>query len=115
MQGQKGGIGSLPESLGLEHGSASADSSSVVEQQICWNNYIQNPPANYISPTDTSDIYTNPEGQNVSMWTMGESSSSSVPNQVGLGRIEPNTDHGWPPLMKETHQHETPAANFCSS
>lgn len=118
MQGQKGGIGSLPESLGLEHGSASADSSSVVEQQICWNNYIQNPPANYISPTDTSDIYTNTEGQNVSMWTMGESSSSSVPNQVGLGlglgQIKPNTDHGWPCLMKETHQHETPAASMLS-
>lgn len=119
MQGQKGGIGSLPESLGLEHGSASNDSSSVVEQQICWNNYIQNPSINYISPTNTSDVYTNQESQNVSMWAMGESSSSSVPNHVGLGlgqglgqgRIEPKTDHGWPPLKKETHQHEPPANN----
>ncbi|KAI3758919.1 hypothetical protein L6452_06492 [Arctium lappa] len=110
MQGQKGGVGSLPESLGLEHGLASSDSSSVVEQQICWNNYI--------SPTNTSDLYTNPEGQNVSMWTMGESSSSYVLNQVGLGqgqgRIEPNTDHGWPPLMQETHQHEIPTASMLS-
>ncbi|KVI06676.1 hypothetical protein Ccrd_014969 [Cynara cardunculus var. scolymus] len=115
MQGQKGGsIGSLPETLGLEHGYTSSESSSVVEQQICWNNYIRNPPANYISPTNTSDMHTNQESQNVSMWTMGESSSSSVPNQVGLGLGLGQGDHGWPPLMKETHQHEPPAASMLS-
>ncbi|KAJ9567717.1 hypothetical protein OSB04_003683 [Centaurea solstitialis] len=87
MQGQKGGFGSLPESLGLEHGSGS------------------------------SDMYTNQESQNVSMWTVGESSSSSLPNHMGQGlglgqgqgQIEPKTDHGWPPLMKET-----PAASMLS-
>ncbi|KAI3522167.1 hypothetical protein L1887_11648 [Cichorium endivia] len=63
MQGQKGTIGNLPEGLTMEHGSNSSDS-SVIEQQICWNNYIRNPP--------------NQETQNIGMWSMGESSSNSV-------------------------------------
>lgn len=101
MQGQKGAIGSLPETLTLEHGSTSSDS-GVVEQQICWTNFMLNPSAN-----------ANQESPNISMWSMGESSSSSVPNQVSQNRVDPKTEHGWSSLMKtrpEPHQHEPPTS-----
>lgn len=97
MQGQKGGIDSLPESLAMEHGSASTDS-SVVEQQICWTNFMRHPPVSTIQGS-----------QNVSMWSMGESSSSSIPTHVSQNCIEPTTEHGWSSLMKpcpEPQQHE---------
>ncbi|TQD73267.1 hypothetical protein C1H46_041208 [Malus baccata] len=35
MQGQMGTIGSLPEMLDFDHGSASND--AALDQQICWN------------------------------------------------------------------------------
>ncbi|KAI7740494.1 hypothetical protein M8C21_030452 [Ambrosia artemisiifolia] len=79
MQGSKGTIGSSPEGLPLEHGSTSSDS-GVVEQQICWTNFIRSPPTNPIQET-----------RNLSMWSMGESSSSAVTNHV-------------------SHQHEPPAS-----
>ncbi|KAJ0818825.1 putative transcription factor C2H2 family [Helianthus annuus] len=65
MQGQKGAIGSSPD------GSTSSDS-GVVEQQIRWANFIRGPPTN-----------TNQETPNLTMWSMGESSSSSVMNNAG--------------------------------
>ncbi|KAI7740548.1 hypothetical protein M8C21_027308 [Ambrosia artemisiifolia] len=84
MQGQKGAIGgSLPESLGFEHGSSSSDS-GVVEQQVCWTNFRRNPP-----------VDVNQEAQNLSMWSMGEASSSAVPN-----RVDPKVGHAWSSLMK---------------
>ncbi|KAI3785468.1 hypothetical protein L1987_44586 [Smallanthus sonchifolius] len=70
MQGQKGAIGSSSEGLPFEHGSTSSDS-SVMQQQICWTNFIRNPPTN-----------TNQETQNLSLWSMGESSSSSMTNHA---------------------------------
>lgn len=104
MQGQKGTIGSLPESLGLEHGSTSNDS-TVVDQQICWTNFMRHPPIGA----------TNHENQNLTMWSMGESSSSSVPNQASASqnRIDPKTEHGWSSLMRarnEPPQHEPPTS-----
>lgn len=108
MQGQKGTIGSLPESLAMEHGSSSSDA-GVVEQQICWTNFMRSPAAN------TNDMYLNPtdqESQTVSMWSMGESSSSSVPNQM-----DPKTEHGWSSLMRacpEPQHHEPPPASMLS-
>lgn len=94
MQGQKGTIGNLPEGLAMEHGSSSSDS-SVVEQQICWNNFIRNPP--------------NQETQNISMWSIGESSSNSVLNSVSQDRIDPKaTEHAWPPAninIPHNHNH----------
>ncbi|KAI3777402.1 hypothetical protein L1987_47202 [Smallanthus sonchifolius] len=103
MQGQKGAIGSLPESLTFEHGSSSSDS-GVVEQEICWTNFIRNP------ATDA-----NQDTQNLSMWSMGESSSSAVPNQVGQNRVDPKIGHGWSSFVKdhpEPHQHEPPASRL---
>ncbi|KAI3761154.1 hypothetical protein L1987_51563 [Smallanthus sonchifolius] len=92
MQGQKGA---------LEHGSSD---SGVVEQEICWTNFIRNP------ATDA-----NQETQNLSMWGMGESSSSSVPNQVDQNRVDPKIGHGWSSFVKdhpEPHQHEPPASRL---
>nr|GEX44169.1 hypothetical protein [Tanacetum cinerariifolium] len=108
MQGQKGAIGSLPESLAMEHGSSSSDA-GVVEQQMCWTNFMRSPAAN------TNDIYlstANQESQTVSMWSMGESSSSSVPNQM-----DPKAEHGWSTLMRacpEPQDHEPPPASMLS-
>lgn len=108
MQGQKGTIGSLPESLAMEHGSSSSDA-GVVEQPICWTNFMRSPAAN------TNDIYlntTDQESQTVSMWSMGESSSSSVPNQM-----DPKTEHGWSSLIRacpEPQHHEPPPASMLS-
>ncbi|KAI7754832.1 hypothetical protein M8C21_018925 [Ambrosia artemisiifolia] len=93
MQGSKGTIGSSPEGLPLEHGSTSSDS-GVVEQQICWTNFIRSPPTNPIQET-----------RNLSMWSMGESSSSAVANHVShqhepsasmlsLGDVNMNITHG---------------------
>nr|XP_043616653.1 E3 ubiquitin-protein ligase MBR2-like [Erigeron canadensis] len=104
MQGQKGVIGSLPESLALEQGSSSSDSGPV-EQQICWTDFMRHPPAN-----------TSQERQNRSMWTMGESSSSSMPTHMSQNRIDPKVEHGWSGLMKvypEPQQHE-PLASMLS-
>ncbi|KAI3684704.1 hypothetical protein L6452_33929 [Arctium lappa] len=98
MQGQRGAIGSFPETLGFDHGSGSSDG-GVVDQQICWENNLQNPPSNrltdYMSPANGSDL----EGQGI-MWTVGEAGSSSGTNQVSHGQIEPRPDRGWPALMK---------------
>ncbi|KAL7619058.1 hypothetical protein Lser_V15G00831 [Lactuca serriola] len=71
MQGQRGAIGSFPATLGFEHGSSSSDA-NVIDQQICFENNMQNSPSN--------DLFlnsTNQEGQNLSMWNVGEPSSSS--------------------------------------
>ncbi|KAI3684702.1 hypothetical protein L6452_33927 [Arctium lappa] len=55
-----------------------------------------------MSPANGSDLFlesTDQEGQGI-MWTVGEAGSSSGPNQVSRGQIEPRPDHGWPALMK---------------
>ncbi|KVH98316.1 hypothetical protein Ccrd_023458, partial [Cynara cardunculus var. scolymus] len=103
MQGQRGAIGSFPETLGFDHGSGSSDG----DQQICWENNLQNSPSNrlsdYMSSANGSDLFlesTNQEGQGISMWTVGEAGSSSGTNQVSHGQIEPRPDRGWPALMK---------------
>ncbi|KAF5817635.1 putative transcription factor C2H2 family [Helianthus annuus] len=85
MQGQRGAVGSFPETLAFEHGSTSSD--------------VVNSPSNRL-PDYISLNPTNQEGQNVSMWDVGEPSSSSGPNQANLGHIESRPDHGWPSLMK---------------
>ncbi|KAK1422216.1 hypothetical protein QVD17_25179 [Tagetes erecta] len=103
MQRQKGVIGSLPESLTLEHGSTSSDSGAI-EQQFSWTNFIQNPPAN-----------ANQETRNLSMWGMGESSSSTVPNQASQNRVDPKIGRGWLSFIKaqpEHHQHEPSASRL---
>lgn len=104
MQGQKGTIGNLPEGLAMEHGSSSNDP-SVVDQQIYWNNnYMRNPP--------TQDT------QNISMWSMGESSS----NSVSQDRIDPkwppenvNIAHNHGPIFMQNSQIETIPHNVTPS
>ncbi|KAD4888646.1 hypothetical protein E3N88_20719 [Mikania micrantha] len=94
MQGQKGAIGSSPEGLPLEHGSSSSDSGA--EPPICWTNFIQNP------PTDT-----NQETRNLCMWSMGESSSSSMANQASHHHDPPASmlSLGDVNMMNITHNH----------
>lgn len=86
MQGQRGAIGSFPATLGFEHGSSSSDT-NVIDQQICFENNMQNS-----SPSDLFLNSTNQESPNLSMWNIGEPSSSSIPN--------PSPDRGWSSLMK---------------
>ncbi|CAN0922438.1 Probable E3 ubiquitin-protein ligase RHG1A [Linum grandiflorum] len=82
MQGQRGIIGSLPETLDFDHGSASGN--AVMDQQLCWNN-LRNPaeerlPNFMLSPVH-SNTYVNPgdhERQNLSRWSLGESSSRNA-------------------------------------
>ncbi|KAJ0087508.1 hypothetical protein Patl1_08915 [Pistacia atlantica] len=100
MQGQRGTIGSLPETLSFDHGSAS---SSAVDQQICWNN-MRNPTDNrlpdyMLPPTSTNMTYVNPmshERQTLNGWSLGEPSSSGPQNEVN--RDERKTEIGWPQL-----------------
>ncbi|KAK9053917.1 hypothetical protein SSX86_024992 [Deinandra increscens subsp. villosa] len=85
MQEQRGVMGSFSETLGFEHGSASNDVVSSPSNRL--------PEYMYLNPTSQ-------EGQNASMWTVGEPSSSSGPNPANQGHVEPRPDRGWPSLMK---------------
>ncbi|XP_020239593.1 probable E3 ubiquitin-protein ligase RHG1A [Cajanus cajan] len=97
MQGQRGTIGSMPETLEFDCGSAS--SSSTMDQQICWNNV--NPAENQIpdyilSPGDMNSSYVNSinhEWQNLSGWSLGEPSSSNTPNEINNN--EQKRELGW--------------------
>ncbi|KAI3807198.1 hypothetical protein L1987_23123 [Smallanthus sonchifolius] len=89
MQGQSGAIGSFPDTLGFEHGSTSSD--------------VVTSPSNRL-PDYMSLNPANQEDQNVSMWSVGEPSSSSGPNQANQGHIEPRPDYGWPSLMKSCYE-----------
>ncbi|XP_057973600.1 probable E3 ubiquitin-protein ligase RHG1A isoform X2 [Malania oleifera] len=97
MQGQRGTISSLPETLDFDHGSTS--SNTGIEQQICWNN-LRNPSENrlpdYILPHgDTNVTYLNAirhEGQNLGRWSLGQPSSSSAQNE--MSRDEHKMEHG---------------------
>ncbi|KAI7746141.1 hypothetical protein M8C21_031831 [Ambrosia artemisiifolia] len=95
MQGQRGTIDSFPDILAFEHGSTSSDVNS---------------PSNRL-PDYISLNSTNLEGQNVSMWDVGEPSSSSGPNQPNQGHTEPRPDSGWPSLMKSCPE---PTSNVLS-
>ncbi|RDX85783.1 putative E3 ubiquitin-protein ligase RHG1A, partial [Mucuna pruriens] len=84
MQGQRGTIGSLPETIEFDCGSTS--SATTVDQHIFWNN-MRNPAENQyvLSPGDINPSYVNSinhEWQNLSGWSLGEPSSSSTQNEV---------------------------------
>lgn len=89
MQGQRGAIGSLPETLEFNCGSTS--SNPTVDQQICWNN-MRNPADNdsdipeYLLPlSDMDPPYMNSinhEWQNSSGWSLGEPSSSNTQSET---------------------------------
>ncbi|RDX78955.1 putative E3 ubiquitin-protein ligase RHG1A, partial [Mucuna pruriens] len=97
MQGQRGTIGSMPETLEFDCGTTSGN--STVEQQICWNNV--NPAENQIpdyvlSPGDMNSSYVNSinhEWQNLSGWSLGEPSSSNTPNEINNN--EQKREIGW--------------------
>ncbi|KAK3231349.1 hypothetical protein Dsin_003230 [Dipteronia sinensis] len=101
MQGQRGTIGSLPETLSFDHGSTS---NSAVDQQICWNN-MRNPAENrlpdyMISPPGANMPYMNSMSHERPTlgggWSLGEPSSSGPQNEVG--RDERKTELGWSSL-----------------
>ncbi|KAK7321684.1 hypothetical protein VNO77_32548 [Canavalia gladiata] len=84
MQGRRGTIGSLPETLEFDCGSTS--STATVDQHIFWNN-MRNPAENQyiLSPGDINPSYVNSinhEWQNLSGWSLGEPSSSNTQNEV---------------------------------
>lgn len=101
MQGQRGTIGSLPETLSFDHGTAS---SSAVDQQICWNN-IRNPaetrlPDYILSPAVTNMSSVNSashERQTVNGWSLGEPSSSAT--QSVDDHNEQKTELAWSSLI----------------
>ncbi|TKY57835.1 E3 ubiquitin-protein ligase HIP1 [Spatholobus suberectus] len=84
MQGQRGTLGSLPETIEFDCGSTS--STATVDQHIFWNN-MRNPAENQyvLSPSDINPSYVNSinhEWQNLSGWSVGEPSSSNTQNEV---------------------------------
>ncbi|KAK4277464.1 hypothetical protein QN277_015462 [Acacia crassicarpa] len=89
MQGQRGAIGSLPETLEFNCGSTS--SNPTVDQPICWNN-MRNPVDNdsdipeYLLPlSNMNPPYMNPishEWQNSSGWSLGGPSSSNTQSEI---------------------------------
>lgn len=87
MQGQRGTIGSLPETLEFDCGSSS--SNATVDQQICWNN-MRNPadndiPEYLLPPSDMNPSYVNSinhEWQNSSGWSLGEPSSGNIQSEI---------------------------------
>ncbi|XP_021284343.1 probable E3 ubiquitin-protein ligase RHG1A [Herrania umbratica] len=101
MQGQRGTVGSLPETF-FDHGSTS--SNSAIDPQVCWNN-IRNPIENrlpdcLLSPNDMNITYVNSIGreeQELGRWSLGEPSSSGTQNEVI--RNEQKIDHGWSSSM----------------
>ncbi|KAG2400553.1 E3 ubiquitin-protein [Vigna angularis] len=97
MQGQRGTVGPMPETLEFDCGSTPGN--STVDQQICWNNV--NPAENQIpdyilSPGNMNSPYVNSidhEWQNLSGWSLGEPSSSNTPNEINNN--EPKREVGW--------------------
>ncbi|QCD98978.1 E3 ubiquitin-protein ligase [Vigna unguiculata] len=81
MQGQRGTIGSLQETIEFD-----TSTTAAVDQHIFWNN-MRNPAENHFAlpPSDLNPSYPNPinhEWQNLSGWSLGEPSSSNTQNEV---------------------------------
>ncbi|KAF7830607.1 putative E3 ubiquitin-protein ligase RHG1A [Senna tora] len=98
MQGQRGTLGSLPETLEFDCGSTSSNAS--VDQQICWNN-MRNPadndiPEYLLPPGDINPSYLNSvnhEWQNSSGWSLGEPSSGNT--QSEMNNNQQKRELGW--------------------
>ncbi|KAK9748386.1 hypothetical protein RND81_02G053700 [Saponaria officinalis] len=88
MQGRRGTVGSLPDSLNFDYESPTTNVD--LDQQICWNN-LRNPSENRLSDYSISggssdDIFmgrVSQAGQTLNRWNAGESSSSGSQNLVG--------------------------------
>jgi len=81
MQGQRGTIGSLQETIEFD-----TSSTATVDQHIFWSN-MRNPAENHFAlpPSDLIPSHANPinhEWQNLSGWSLGEASSSNTQNEV---------------------------------
>ncbi|KAE8658937.1 RING/U-box superfamily protein, putative isoform 2 [Hibiscus syriacus] len=96
MQGQRGTLPSLPETL-FDHSSTSTN--AAIEQQVYWNNIqdpMENRLPNCLMASDDMNIgYVSPIGreEQLGRWSLGEPSSSGMQNEVGYN--ERKTDHGW--------------------
>ncbi|XP_022772885.1 probable E3 ubiquitin-protein ligase RHG1A [Durio zibethinus] len=101
MRGQRGTVGSLPETF-FDHGSTS--NNAAIDQQVCWNN-IRTPIENrlpdcLLSPNDMNTGCLNSIGreeQELGRWSLGEPSSSGTQNEVSHN--EWKTDHEWSSSM----------------
>jgi hypothetical protein len=93
MQGQRGRIGSLPETLEIDHGSTS--SNVPISQQLCWNNMGNQIPDYILSPSDMNTYLNsvNHERQMYSGWSLGEPSSSNSQNEIRCD--EQKAELGW--------------------
>ncbi|KAA3484651.1 E3 ubiquitin-protein ligase MBR2-like isoform X1 [Gossypium australe] len=96
MQGQRGTVGSLPETF-FDHSSTS--SNAVAEQQDCWNN-IRNPIENrlpdcLLSTNDMNIGYANSmdREEQLGRWSLVDVNSSGTQNEVSHN--EWKTDHRW--------------------
>ncbi|KAH1097037.1 hypothetical protein J1N35_013958 [Gossypium stocksii] len=96
MQGQRGTVGSLPETF-FDHSSTS--SNAVAEQQDCWNN-IRNPIENrlpdcLLSTNDMNIGYANSMGreEQLGRWSLVDVNSSGTKNEISHN--EWKTDHRW--------------------
>lgn len=88
MQGERASIGSLSETMNFEHGSTS--SNPVAEQQILWDNDLQN----YMSSAaavDTNTTMSNAvyhEPRDLHRFNLGEGSSSGTKNEAPSSHSE---------------------------
>ncbi|XAR64049.1 hypothetical protein NMG60_11024250 [Bertholletia excelsa] len=103
MQGERSAIGSLPDTLGFDHGSTSSDAG--LNQQLFWSN-MRNSAHNMLpdcmsSAIEPNSAYISPivqQGQNLSGWSVGEPSSSGTQNQ-STSHSELKAEHGWSSSM----------------
>ncbi|CAH9144866.1 unnamed protein product [Cuscuta epithymum] len=98
MQGKRGAVGSLPETLDFAHGPSSG--SDALGQPVCWNNLrssAQNRLPDYVvSPNNTySASATNQESPNLINWSLGESSSTLVQSQLRENEPKMGGGHDW--------------------
>ncbi|XP_028788826.1 probable E3 ubiquitin-protein ligase RHG1A [Neltuma alba] len=98
MQGTRGRIGSLPETLEFDCGSTS--SNATVDQQVFWDS-MTNPVENQVpqfmlSPGDMNPLYANSinhEWKSMNNWRMGEPSSSG--SHIAIDNDEQKREYGW--------------------
>ncbi|KAK3425529.1 hypothetical protein EUGRSUZ_F02323 [Eucalyptus grandis] len=98
MQGQRGTSSSLAAGFEFEHGSSS--SSAAVDQQLCWNNMLNQADSrvvDYIPPPNNNITFLTSIGHdlpNLANWGPGGPSSSDMHPEIGSN--ERKTEHSWP-------------------
>ncbi|XP_022876136.1 probable E3 ubiquitin-protein ligase RHG1A isoform X1 [Olea europaea var. sylvestris] len=101
MQGQRSAFSTLAENLSSDHGSTSSDAG--INELMSWNNTqttAQNQLSDYMMSSD-ADVtllgHASHEEQTLSVWNVGETSSSCAQNQTEQN--ERKTEDGWPSFM----------------